>query len=52
MEKPVPMDRLLCGDVSYGKMEVTLRAAMKCILDGKHAILVFTHRLAQPALHH
>ena len=31
MEKPVPMDRLLCGDVGYGKTEVALRAAMKCI---------------------
>ena len=35
MEKPVPMDRLLCGDVGYGKTEVALRAVMKCILDGK-----------------
>ena len=32
MEKPVPMDRLLCGDVGYGKTEVALRAVMKCIL--------------------
>ncbi len=48
MEKPVPMDRLLCGDVGYGKTEVALRAAMKCILDGKQAaILVPTTVLAQ-----
>ena len=48
MEKPMPMDRLLCGDVGYGKTEVALRAVMKCILDGKQAaILVPTTVLAQ-----
>ena len=48
MERPVPMDRLLCGDVGYGKTEVALRAAMKCVLDGKQAaILVPTTVLAQ-----
>ena len=48
MEKPRPMDRLLCGDVGYGKTEVALRAVMKCILDGKQAaILVPTTVLAQ-----
>ena len=42
------MDRLLCGDVGYGKTEVALRAIMKCILDGKQAaILVPTTVLAQ-----
>ncbi|MCD7888863.1 MAG: transcription-repair coupling factor [Oscillospiraceae bacterium] len=47
MQKPVPMDRLLCGDVGFGKTEVALRAAMKCILDGKQcAILVPTTVLA------
>ena len=35
MESPIPMDRLLCGDVGYGKTEVAMRAAMKCILDNK-----------------
>ena len=40
MEKPAPMDRLLCGDVGYGKTEVALRAAMKCILDGKQAAIL------------
>ena len=35
MEKPVPMDRLLCGDVGYGKTEVALRAVMKCVLDDR-----------------
>ncbi len=48
MESPTPMDRLLCGDVGYGKTEVALRAVMKCVLDGKQAaILVPTTVLAQ-----
>ena len=48
MESPVPMDRLLCGDVGFGKTEVALRAVMKAILDGKQAaILVPTTVLAQ-----
>ena len=48
MERARPMDRLLCGDVGYGKTEVALRAVMKCILDGKQAaILVPTTVLAQ-----
>ena len=48
MERAVPMDRLLCGDVGYGKTEVALRAVMKCVLDGKQAaILVPTTVLAQ-----
>ena len=48
MEQPRPMDRLLCGDVGYGKTEVALRAVMKCIMDGKQAaILVPTTVLAQ-----
>jgi transcription-repair coupling factor (superfamily II helicase) len=42
------MDRLLCGDVGYGKTEVALRAVMKCVLDGKQAaLLVPTTVLAQ-----
>ena len=48
MEKPKPMDRLLCGDVGYGKTEVALRAAFKCVMDGKQvAVLVPTTVLAQ-----
>jgi transcription-repair coupling factor (superfamily II helicase) len=48
MERPIPMDRLLCGDVGYGKTEVALRAVMKCVLEGKQAaILVPTTVLAQ-----
>jgi transcription-repair coupling factor (superfamily II helicase) len=48
MESPIPMDRLLCGDVGFGKTEVALRAVMKCVLDGKQAaILVPTTVLAQ-----
>ncbi|MBQ5311500.1 MAG: transcription-repair coupling factor, partial [Oscillospiraceae bacterium] len=47
MEKPVPMDRLLCCDVGFGKTEVAFRAAFKCMLDGKQcAILVPTTVLA------
>ena len=47
MEKPVPMDRLLCGDVGYGKTEVAMRAAFKSVLDGKQvAVLVPTTILA------
>ena len=40
MEKSAPMDRLLCGDVGYGKTEVALRAVMKCLLDGRQAALL------------
>ena len=48
MERPTPMDRLLCGDVGYGKTEVAFRAMMKCVLDGKQtAILVPTTVLAR-----
>lgn len=48
MEKDKPMDRLLCGDVGYGKTEVALRAAFKAIMDGKQvAFLVPTTILAQ-----
>jgi len=48
MERPRPMDRLLCGDVGYGKTEVALRAAFKAVMDGKQvAILVPTTVLAQ-----
>ncbi len=48
MEKPYPMDRLICGDVGYGKTEVALRAAFKAVMDGKQvALLVPTTVLAQ-----
>ncbi|HLS08101.1 transcription-repair coupling factor [Lentibacillus sp.] len=48
MEKERPMDRLLCGDVGYGKTEVAIRAAFKAVADGKQvAILVPTTILAQ-----
>jgi transcription-repair coupling factor (superfamily II helicase) len=48
MESIRPMDRLLCGDVGYGKTEVALRAAFKAVMDGKQvAILVPTTVLAQ-----
>ena len=48
MEEPMPMDRLVCGDVGYGKTEVAMRAAFKAVLEGKQvAILVPTTVLAQ-----
>jgi transcription-repair coupling factor (superfamily II helicase) len=48
MEKSRPMDRLLCGDVGYGKTEVAIRAAFKAAIDGKQvAVLVPTTILAQ-----
>ena len=48
MEMPRPMDRLICGDVGYGKTEVALRAAFKAVMDGKQvAVLVPTTVLAQ-----
>src|SRR4030042_1541587 len=48
MEKPRPMDRLVCGDVGYGKTEVAIRAAFKAVMDGRQvAVLVPTTVLAQ-----
>ena len=48
MEKTVPMDRLICGDVGYGKTEIAVRAAFKAIQDGKQvAVLVPTTLLVQ-----
>jgi len=48
MEEPRPMDRLICGDVGYGKTEVALRAAFKAVMDGRQvAVLVPTTILAQ-----
>ncbi len=47
MEKPYPMDRLICGDVGFGKTEVAIRAAFKAVTDGKQvAVLVPTTILA------
>lgn len=52
MQNPRPMDRLLCGDVGYGKTEVALRAAFKAVMDGKQvAVLVPTTVLAQQHFH-
>ena len=51
MEQPRPMDRLVCGDVGYGKTEVAIRAAFKAVLDGRQvAVLVPTTVLAQQHL--
>jgi transcription-repair coupling factor (superfamily II helicase) len=48
MEKPIPMDRLVCGDVGYGKTELAVRAAFKAVQDGKQvAVLVPTTLLVQ-----
>ncbi|WP_026341044.1 transcription-repair coupling factor [Actinomadura atramentaria] len=51
MEKPVPMDRLICGDVGYGKTEIAVRAAFKAVQDGSQvAVLVPTTLLVQQHL--
>lgn len=51
MEKPKPMDRLLCGDVGYGKTEVAIRAAFKAVMDGKQvAYLAPTTILSRTAI--
>ncbi|MBV9446966.1 MAG: transcription-repair coupling factor [Streptosporangiaceae bacterium] len=48
MQRPVPMDRLICGDVGYGKTEIAVRAAFKAVQDGKQvAVLVPTTLLVQ-----
>jgi len=51
MQKPRPMDRLLCGDVGYGKTEVAMRAGFKAVMDGKQiaflaptTVLAFQHQ--------
>ena len=51
MEKPLPMDRIICGDVGYGKTEVAVRAAFKAVQDGKQvAVLVPTTLLSHQHL--
>ncbi len=40
MEQPVPMDRLICGDVGYGKTEIAVRAAFKAVQDGKQVVIL------------
>ncbi len=51
MERPVPMDRLICGDVGYGKTEIAVRAAFKAVQDGRQvAVLVPTTLLVQQHL--
>lgn len=51
MQSPVPMDRVVCGDVGYGKTEIAVRAAFKAVQDGKQvAVLVPTTLLAQQHL--
>src|SRR5690625_6922303 len=51
MEKPTPMDRLILGDVGYGKTEIAIRAAFKAVQDGKQvAVLIPTTLLVQQHL--
>ncbi|MBR1797545.1 MAG: transcription-repair coupling factor [Clostridiales bacterium] len=40
MESPIPMDRLLCGDVGFGKTEVAFRAIFKCVMNGRQAFMI------------
>jgi transcription-repair coupling factor (superfamily II helicase) len=40
MEKPIPMDRVICGDVGYGKTEIAVRAAFKAVQDGKQVVIL------------
>ena len=49
MEAPRPMDRLICGDVGYGKTEVALRAAFKAVQDGKQVMLLVADHDPRPA---
>lgn len=49
MESPIPMDRLLCGDVGFGKTEVALRAVMKAVMDGQAGGHSGAHHGACPA---
>ncbi len=52
MESPRPMDRLICGDVGYGKTEIAIRAAFKAVQDGRQvAVLVPTTILAEQHMH-
>jgi len=52
MEQPKPMDRLICGDVGFGKTEIAIRGAFKTVMDGKQvAVLVPTTILAQQHFH-
>jgi transcription-repair coupling factor (superfamily II helicase) len=48
MEKAYPMDRLICGDVGFGKTEVAIRAAFKAVTDGKQASGARAHHHPRP----
>jgi len=52
MESPRPMDRLLCGDVGYGKTEVAMRAVFKAVMDGKQVAYLVPQRFLPAALQH
>ncbi len=51
MENPVPMDRLICGDVGYGKTEIAVRAAFKAVQDGKQVAVLVPDHAARAAAH-
>ena len=51
MEQPVPMDRLICGDVGYGKTEIAVRAAFKAVQDGKQVAVLVPDHAARAAAH-
>jgi transcription-repair coupling factor (superfamily II helicase) len=52
MEQPVPMDRLICGDVGFGKTEVAVRAAFKAVQDGKQAVVLVPTTILAEQHHH
>ncbi len=52
MENPHPMDRLICGDVGYGKTEIAMRAAFKAVMDGKQAALLTPTTILAEQHHH
>src|ERR1700727_2040841 len=47
MERPVPMDRLICGDVGYGKTEIAVRAAFKAVHDGSQVAVLRSDRRSE-----
>ena len=50
MESPMPMDRLICGDVGFGKTEIAIRAAFKAVANGKQVACWYRYCSCLPAL--